>query len=249
MRLRAVILAFVVVLSGCSLGPVRESPAAPEPRGITCSDDSVYADPLGPLNRAVYRFNARFDEAIFLPVSRGYEAVAPAPVRRGINNFFANLRELTNVLNHALQGHGRRSAHTLARFMWNTTIGVGGLWDPAGHLGLKRLPTSFGHTLARWGVSPGPYLVLPLLGPSNLRDASGMVVDAGTNYTADLGGIYSSEDALATGAVYAVDTRANVDFRYYASRSPFEYDMVRILYTQKRLIESGVAVPPPPPCE
>lgn len=249
MRLRAVILALVVVLSGCSLGPVRESPAAPRTGDVTCSDDSVYADPLGPFNRAVYRFNARFDEAIFLPVSRGYQAVVPAPVRTGINNFFANLRELTNILNHALQGRGRRSAHSLARFMWNTTIGIGGLWDPATRLGLKRLPTSFGNTLAGWGVGPGPYLVLPLLGPSNLRDASGMALGAGVDYTVDLAGVYTSDEALATGTVYAVDARANVDFRYYASGSPFEYDMVRILYTQKRLIESGVLVPPPPPCE
>lgn len=198
------------------------------------------ADPWEPFNRAVYNFNARFDEAIFLPVSRGYARILPRPVRSGVNNFFKNLGELGNIVNHGLQGRLSGSAHSLSRFLINTTIGIGGLFDPAKPLGLERMPTGFGHTLAHWGAGPGPYLVLPLAGPSSLRDGGGLLFDGAMSYSVNLGGLYQSDHAWAVGTTAAIDTRSNVNFRYYASGSPFEYDMVRFLYSNMRMIESGV---------
>lgn len=201
------------------------------------------ADPWEPFNRAVYRFNAHFDEAVFLPVSRGYKRALPQPVRTGINNFFGNLGELSNIVNHGLQGHPGLSLRNLGRFAVNTTIGIGGLFDPASPLGLPHTPTGFSDTLARWGTTPGPYLVLPLVGPSSIRDGGGLLFGSVFAYQVDLGGLYQSDNAWMLGTVAAVDIRANTDFRYYASGSPFEYEMVRFLYSNKRLIESGTTLP------
>lgn len=214
-----------------------------------CQMESSVADPWEPFNRAVYNFNARFDEAIFLPVSRGYTRILPRPVRSSVTNFFKNLGELGNIVNHGLQGRISGSAHSLSRFLINTTIGIGGLFDPAKPLGLERLPTGFGHTLAHWGAGPGPYLVLPLAGPSSLRDGGGLLFDGAVSYSVNLAGLYQSDHAWALGTTAAIDTRSNVNFRYYASGSPFEYETVRFLYSNMRMIESGVDTALPDGCE
>ncbi len=211
--------------------------------GLDCQIQAKTSDPFERFNRAVYRFNARFDEAIFLPVSRNYERFVPKEVRGGIRNFFYNLGEVGNTLNHLLQGRLDRSVLSLSRFALNSTVGLAGLFDPASALGIQPLPTSFGHTLGRWGVGAGPYLVLPLLGPSSLRDTGGLVVDSTVSYSTNVGGLYQSDNAWALGTLNAVDTRANTSFRYYASASPFEYEMVRFLYLHMRMIESGLLLP------
>lgn len=241
----ALLLLLALTLTGCASTPTAPAGNAPD----DCRLPYETADPWEPFNRAVYNFNARFDEAIFLPVSRGYQRVLPQPVRTGVNNFFANLGEVGNVLNHSLQGRPGRALHNLGRFVINSTVGIGGLFDPASPLGLERQPTGFGDTLARWGTASGPYLVVPFIGPSSLRDGSGLLVGSVITYQIDLAGLYQSDNNWVLGGVNAIDTRANVDFRYYASGSPFEYEMVRFLYTNKRMIESEQPLPALDNCE
>ena len=131
-------------------------------------------DPWARLNRFTYRFNARFDEAVFLPVANGYRRFVPARLRAGVHNFFANLAEIDSVINYTLQGRLHRTVRSLGRFVINTTLGIGGLFDVAARLNIPYEPTGFGTTLAKWGMHPGPYLVIPLLGPSTFREGWAM---------------------------------------------------------------------------
>ena len=202
-------------------------------------------DPWERLNRFTYRFNARFDEAVFLPVANTYRRV-PSPIRSGVHNFFGNLSEVDSVINYTLQWRLKLGLRSLGRFVINSTIGIGGLFDTAAKLKLAGAPTGLSTTLARWGVHPGPYLVIPLLGPSTLRDGIGFLGDYGTSYGIDLFRLYRGDVSWGLGTVNAVDQRANVNFRYYASGSPFEYETIRFLYVRKRLIEDeGVRAPGP----
>jgi phospholipid-binding lipoprotein MlaA len=134
-------------------------------------------DPLESFNRGVFSFNDTVDRYTLEPVARGYRAVTPAPVRTGVSNALANLAAPVTFANDVLQAAPTRAGTTLARFGINTTIGVVGLFDVAKDMGLPRHTEDFGQTLGRWGVQSGPYLVLPLLGPSNLRDAPARLVD------------------------------------------------------------------------
>jgi phospholipid-binding lipoprotein MlaA len=200
-------------------------------------------DPWERLNRFTYRFNARFDEAVFLPVANAYRRV-PSPVRSGVHNFFGNLSEVDSVINYTLQWRLKLGLRSLGRFVINSTIGIGGLIDTAAKLKLPGAPTGLSTTLAKWGVHPGPYLVIPLLGPSTLRDGVGFLGDYGASYGIDLFRLYRGDVSWGLGTVNAVDQRANVNFRYYASGSPFEYETIRFLYVRKRLIEDeGVRGP------
>ncbi len=196
-------------------------------------------DPWGRLNRFTYRFNARFDEALFLPVANGYRRFVPAPLRGGVHNFFANLSEVESVINYTLQGRLHRTARSFGRFVINTTLGIGGLFDVAGRLNIEYEPTGFGTTLAKWGLHPGPYLVMPLLGPSSFREGVGYAVDYGTSYEINLADLYRGDQSWGLGVVKAVDQRSSVDFRYYATGSPFEYETIRFLYVRKQLIEDA----------
>jgi len=214
-------------------------PPAAEPLIPLTAEDvpSIYTyDPWERMNRFTYRFNARFDEAIFLPVADGYRRV-PAPFRAGIHNFFSNLTEVVSVLNYGLQARFIGGARSLSRFVINSTVGIGGLFDVATRVKLSNPPTGFSETLSTWGVHPGPYLVIPILGPSTLRDGLGYFADYGVTYGVNIADLYRGYQSYALGTVNAVDTRANVDFRYYATGSPFEYEIVRFLYVRKRLIE------------
>jgi len=193
-------------------------------------------DPWERLNRFTYRFNARFDEAIFLPAANAYRRV-PSPIRSGVHNFFGNLSEVDSVINYTLQWRLKLGLRSLGRFVINSTIGIGGLVDTAAKLKLPGAPTGLSTTLAKWGMHPGPYLVIPLLGPSTLRDGIGFLGDYGTSYGIDLFKLYRGDVSWGLGTVNAVDQRANVNFRYYASGSPFEYETIRFLYVRKRLIE------------
>ena len=193
-------------------------------------------DPWERLNRFTYRFNARFDEAVFLRLSDAYRRV-PAPIRSGVHNFFGNLSEIDSVINYALQWRLRLSARALSRFVINTTFGIGGLFDAAAKLKLPGAPTGLSTTLATWGMHPGPYLVMPFLGPSTLRDGIGFLGDYGTSYGIDVAKLYRGNVSWGLGALNAVDQRSNINFRYYSTGSPFEYENVRFLYVRKRLIE------------
>jgi len=193
-------------------------------------------DPWEPVNRFSYRFNARFDENIFLPVSNVYRRV-PYPLRSCVNNFFANLAEVDTVINYTLQGRLGRGVRALGRFVINSTAGVGGLFDFATKLRLENQPTGFGTTLSKWGMHPGPYLVIPILGPSTLREAVGLFGDYGTSYGINLANLYRGNLSWALGPLNAVDQRSNIGFRYYSTGSPFEYETIRFLYVRKLLLE------------
>ncbi len=193
-------------------------------------------DPWERMNRFTYRFNARFDEAIFLPVANAYRRL-PQPVQSGVHNFFFNLSEVDNVINFSLQGRFGYTAKSLGRFLINSTIGIAGVFDVANKLNLPPASTGFSGTLAKWGMHPGPFLVIPILGPSTLRDGFGYLGDYGTSYAVNIGGLYRGDTSTILGAVNAVDERAGIDFRYYATGSAFEYETIRFLYVRKRLIE------------
>lgn len=130
-------------------------------------------DPLEGFNRGVWGFNRTLDTVALKPVTKAYRTVTPRPARRGVSRIFANLSEPFSMINNILQGKPDRAVRNLERFVINTTIGVGGLADHASGFGVAPANEDFGQTLASWGVNGGPYLVLPILGPSTLRDGVG----------------------------------------------------------------------------
>ena len=216
-----------------------EAGNAPEPLPLLSPADAppMYTyDPWERLNRLTYRFNARFDEAIFLPAANTYRR-APRPLRAGVHNFFGNLAEIDSVINYTLQWRLKYGLRSLERLAINTTIGVGGLFDVATKLKLPGTPTGFATTLAKWGMHPGPYLVIPLLGPSTLRDGVGFAADYGTQYGINVAGLYRGNVSWGLGTLNVIDQRANINFRYYSGGSPFEYETIRFLYVRRRLIE------------
>tara|TARA_B100000676_G_scaffold70553_1_gene70548 strand:+ start:470 stop:1231 length:762 start_codon:yes stop_codon:yes gene_type:complete len=165
-------------------------------------------DPLQPFNRAMFTFNNAVDRVFFRPLAVGYRAVLPQAVRNGVNNFFNNLRAPTTLLNDVLQGKPKRAQETINRFLVNSTIGLLGFVDIATGLGFPEHQEDYGQTLAVWGVPAGPYIVLPLLGPSTLRDAVGKVPEF---YIADP--LWEPDDTAVTIArfsVRAVDIRSRL---------------------------------------
>lgn len=252
---RSIIMAALVgVMAGCASQPVRESEFTPPKRQfpeLANRERSANAivgvhDPFEKFNRSMYNFNTRFDRNVFLPVVAGYQTVTPNFVEKGVSNFFINLGEITSFMNNALQGQMRDSGATLSRFAINSTIGVLGLWDPATMMGIDRRPEDFGQTLGHWGVGAGPYIVLPIVGPSNARDATGLVVDT-TVRTAAVDAVLDdspskSEIQIGLTLLNAIDLRANTAFRYYETGSPFEYSLVRYLYREKRKVDMSTVV-------
>jgi len=158
--LQGLLVVGVLCLTGCATGP-QTNPA----------------DPLEPLNRSVFRFNDTLDENVLKPVATGYRDYTPSFVQTGVRNVFNNFSDVSAVLNNGLQLKGRQAASSLMRVVVNSTVGVYGLFDVATAIKLERYPEDFGQTLGYWGVRSGPYLVLPLLGPSTVRDTAGLPVD------------------------------------------------------------------------
>ncbi|OIQ67978.1 putative phospholipid-binding lipoprotein MlaA precursor [mine drainage metagenome] len=134
-------------------------------------------DPLEPFNRGVYKFNDAVDRAVLRPVSTAYRDVVPSPVRTGVSNFFNNLQDAWSFVNNSLQFKGVAAGNSLVRFSVNTVFGLGGVLDIATEMQIDRSTQDFGETLGHWGVGAGPYLMLPLLGPSTLRDTAAMPID------------------------------------------------------------------------
>lgn len=134
-------------------------------------------DPYEGFNRQMFAFNDDVDQAVFEPVARGYRAVTNEPVRQGVRNFLDNLGEPITFANEVLQGQIPEAATTVGRFVINTTIGIAGVFNPAGAMGIERTEEDFGQTLGVWGVGPGPYLVLPIVGSTTPRDGIGWGVD------------------------------------------------------------------------
>jgi phospholipid-binding lipoprotein MlaA len=149
--------------------------------GCTTGANRTQGDPLEPMNRAVFKFNDTVDKNIAVPVAKGYQKVTPRPMRTAISNFFSNLGDLSNVANALLQLKITEATESLMRFTMNTTFGVGGLIDFATLAKLPKHHEDFGLTLGHWGVPSGPYLVLPVFGPSTFRDGVGLAVDVRFN--------------------------------------------------------------------
>ncbi|WCD83592.1 VacJ family lipoprotein [Pseudomonas sp. TUM22785] len=195
-------------------------------------------DPLESWNRRVYHFNYRFDQWVFLPAVRGYTYVTPRFLRSGVSNFFSNLGDVPNLLNSLLQFKGQRSMEVTGRLLLNTTLGVAGLWDPATMMGLPKQSEDFGQTLGFYGLGAGPYLMLPILGPSNLRDTGGLVVDfVADNQINFLNVPEVSRDHPEISLLRAVDKRYTTSFRYGQLNSPFEYEKIRYVYTESRKLQ------------
>ena len=149
----------------------------------SCASKDLYeysevSDPFESSNRAVFAFNEVLDENFAEPVARGYRAVMPEPARKGVRNVLTNLATPVNAGNQLLQGDVDGVVTDLGRALINTTIGIAGLFDVAGYLGLEHEPEDFGQTLGVWGFAEGPYFVIPLLGPSNMRDSVGRLTDS-----------------------------------------------------------------------
>jgi phospholipid-binding lipoprotein MlaA len=149
--------------------------------GCASTGDADPRDPLEPVNRAVYRFNDGLDQALVRPLAAGYREHVPGEIRSRVRNLFSNIDDVFVGVNDFLQGNLRHGVEDWARVLFNTTFGLGGLHDVAAEWGLDKRSQDFGRTFARWGVGDGPYLVLPVLGPSNLRDAAGTALELYTD--------------------------------------------------------------------
>lgn len=198
---------------------------------------NVY-DPWESWNRRVYHFNYRFDEWLFLPVVQGYEYVTPSFVRAGVSNFFSNLGEVPTLLNSVAQLKAERAANSTARLLFNTIFGIAGFWDPATAMGLPKVSEDFGQTLGYWGVPAGPYLMLPILGPSNLRDTGGLVTDFVASREVDYLNVSTlSSEYWEIPTLQIIDKRYSTHFRYGQMNSPFEYEKLRYFYTEARKLQ------------
>ena len=189
-------------------------------------------DPWERMNRATYRFNDKFDKAIAQPVARGYRKATPRFVQTGVHNFFTNLDYPIVMINDLLQGQFRPFLSDTGRFVLNTTIGLGGLLDPATDAGLDRNDRDFGQSLGKWGVNKGPYLVIPFLGPSDVRDAFGKAADSYSTPRAYIRNRYWDYGLLA---LEQVDLRANLLDATAALEKTYDpYAFVRNAYLQHR---------------
>ena len=159
-------VAFVALLTLLLAGCATQPNAKRDPR-----------DPFEGFNRASYKFNDALDRAILKPTAKGYKAITPQFVETGVSNFFSNLGQPTVILNDLLQAKFKPALSDTGRFLLNTTVGIGGLFDPASKAGLDRNDEDFGQTLGKWGVPSGPYLMVPFFGPSTVRDGFGSGVD------------------------------------------------------------------------
>ncbi|NYI00973.1 MlaA family lipoprotein [Cupriavidus plantarum] len=218
----AALTAAALLASGCATGP-----------------QANQDDPLEPMNRVVFKVNDTVDQYVAVPIAKGYQKVTPEPARTAVTNFFSNLADVGNFANNVLQGKGVEAAETLMRVAINSVLGIGGLIDIATPAGLSKHSQDFGLTLGVWGVPSGPYLVLPLFGPSSFRDGVGL----GASFYLDPAHYLDPAWRNSLFGVNVVSTRANLlgatDLLSQAALD--KYAFVRDAYRQRRqyLIESG----------
>lgn len=201
-------------------------------------------DPWEPLNRRVYYFNYVLDKYLVLPITDTYKFITPDFIENRVTNFFRNIGVLNTTANAALQTKGRKSMRALARFTINTVLGLGGIFDVASHMGMPKPYEDFGLTLAHYGVPRGPYLVLPLLGPSYLRDTFGLVAETAIKKQMDPYRHMELFDlnSIEVTALQGIDKRKNTSFRYYSTTSPFEYEYLRFLFSKYRKFQEETGV-------
>ena len=236
-RLAVVIL---TMTTGLSLGLLAGCATVPADR----AGSSAQNDPLEPLNRGVFAFNQGLDRVLIKPVAEAYRAVLPSFVRDRIRAFVDNLKEPLVFANDILQGRGTAAAITGKRFVINSTLGLAGFVDRATGLGLPQQSGDFGQTLHVWGLGSGPYLVLPVFGPSNLRDTFGLAVDLYAAPVGHIGGGNVPRDAsFSVGAADGVDLRSrNIDTLAELQRNSLDfYAYLRSVWRQQRQAVLGEA--------
>jgi len=229
-------LCLILAFSVSSFGAMAQQPSSTE--------STADRDPYEDWNRSVFRFNQTIDDWFLRPVAKGYRAVMPGFADRAVTNFFDNLTELRNFANSVFQLKGESAVVAAGRFTYNTIFGLGGLFDVATAFELPERPEDFGQSLGYWGVNSGPYLMLPLLGPSNPRDFGGFVTDAVLLPSAwDL---VEEPEVYYARAVQIVDKRADL-IPAEGFISGDEYIFVRNAYLQRRefLINDGRTVNDP----
>ncbi|MDE1180258.1 VacJ family lipoprotein [Paraburkholderia sp.] len=214
-RTAALALVTASLVSGCASGPDRKP-----------------GDPLEPMNRTIFKFNDAVDRTIAVPVAKGYQKVTPQPLRTAISNFFSNLGDLGNAANNLLQLNITDATEDLMRFAMNSTFGIGGLLDFATPAGLPKHHQDFGLTMGRWGVPAGPYLVLPLFGPSSVRDGLGRVVDVRFNALNYIEPAWRNPLYVLQFVSVRSDLLGATDLLQAAALDP--YSFVRDAYTQQR---------------
>jgi phospholipid-binding lipoprotein MlaA len=202
----------VAALSGCASVPAGGGAGAGAGAGAVAGaaapTPGQKADPWENWNRKVFGFNDKLDENFVKPVAEGYKAVVPSLVRTGISNVFGNIGDLWSAANHLLQGKLQSGVEMTMRVIVNTTFGLGGLLDPATEMRLTRRSEDFGQTLGRWGVGSGPYVVLPLFGPSTLRDTAALPVDR--HFGAASAFVHPATASYSVTALELVNTRTNL---------------------------------------
>src|SRR6267143_2252975 len=189
-------------------------------------------DHIERFNRSMYKFNTALDHAILRPVARGYVKVTPRPVRTGVSNFFGNLEYPKTIGNDLFQGHFLDFGSDIGRFVVNTTVGIGGVFDPATRFGLEKHNRDFGQTLGKWGLPTGTYLMLPLLGPSDVRDTFGLLPD---RFMSIEGQIHDPVLQASLTVVDRINGRANMLSFDPAIDSAYDpYAFVRNVWFQRR---------------
>ena len=204
-------------------------------------------DSMEPFNRRMYALNTQLDRKIVYPASRIYAAAVPKPVRKGISNFYNNFKEIPTFVNSVLQLKPGKAANALGRFVVNSTAGLLGVTDVAKNIGLKSDPETMGDTLGHYGIGTGSFLVLPVLGPSTVRDAVGSAADAAMEGAArgvvdkklffDTGIFDKTVYGFTRPVVTGLNARSMLSIKYGDLNSPFEYDLVKALYYNYRKIQ------------
>ena len=189
-------------------------------------------DPLERFNRSMFAFNDAMDKAILKPTAKAYKKVLPQFARTGVNNFFNNLNTVGTAVNDVLQGKMRQAGRDSARFLMNSTLGLGGLFDPASAAGLELNDEDFGQTFGKWGMKPGPYLMLPFVGPSTFRDTFGKLAD---QFTYPVYWLEDDSTRIIIRGVNLIDIRAGLlDLDEQINRSYDRYAFVRNAWLQRR---------------
>lgn len=198
-----------------------------------CATTGSTSDPLEPMNRVVFNFNEKVDQVILTPVARGYRTVFPEFLRTGVTNMFSNLEDVWIGVNNLLQGKVREGAQDFSRVTWNSTLGILGFFDVATAFELPKHNEDFGQTLGWWGVGTGPYLVLPLFGPSDFRDGAGFSVDSFADIVRNLDNVPARNTLYGT---RAINTRTNLlDASEVLEQAALDkYRFMRDAYLQRR---------------
>ena len=224
-------LAVVCLLAGCASAP------GADPR-----------DPWEPYNRSMTKFNTAVDDAVLKPVATAYKDVTPSVVRTGVGNFFGNLGDVWSFVNNVLQAKPEASLSSFWRVVVNTTMGLGGVLDPATNMRLTRYSEDFGQTLGYWGMPAGPYLVLPLVGPSTLRDTAALPVDW---YGRPLNYVSEASVRNTLSVVQFVDMRARLlgatDMMEQSALDPYSFQRDVFLQLRRNQVYDGNPPPEPDP--